>query len=124
MDKFINATHLIQTLEDTKLLIDNSPVSAFQKTVCKMTLNGAIQYMQEEMAAGGEFHRVIHAHWIEHFEDFGESFFVECSALNARLVILAKILINQSFVLTVELLWTRRLSNGESSFTSWVWTFI
>lgn len=29
MDKFINATHLIQTLEDTKLLIDNSPVSAF-----------------------------------------------------------------------------------------------
>lgn len=45
MDKFINATHLIQTLEDTKPLIDNSPVSAFQKTVCKMTLNGAIQYM-------------------------------------------------------------------------------
>ena len=55
MDKFINATHLIQTLEDTKPLIDNSPVSAFQKTVCKMTLNGAIQYMQEEMAEGGEF---------------------------------------------------------------------
>lgn len=40
MEKFINATHLIQTLEDTKPLIDNSPVSAFQKTVCKMTLNG------------------------------------------------------------------------------------
>ena len=77
MDKFINATHLIQTLEDTKPLIDNSPVSAFQKTVCKMTLNGAIQYMQEEMAAGGEFRRVVHAHWIEHFEDFGESFFVD-----------------------------------------------
>lgn len=48
MDKFINATHLIQTLEDTKPLIDNSPVSAFQKTVCKMTLNGAIQYMQRD----------------------------------------------------------------------------
>lgn len=31
-----------------------------------MTLNGAIQYMQEEMAAGGEFRRVVHAHWIEH----------------------------------------------------------
>lgn len=74
---------MIQTLEDTKPLIDNSPVSAFQKTVCKMTLNGAIQYMQEEMAAGGEFRRVVHAHWIEHFEDFGESFFVECSACHS-----------------------------------------
>lgn len=40
MEKFINATHLIQTLEDTKPLIDNSSVSAFQKTVCKMTLEG------------------------------------------------------------------------------------
>lgn len=83
MDKFINATHLIQTLEDTKPLIDNSPVSAFQKTVCKMTLDGAIQYMQKEMAEGGEFHRVIHAYWIKHFEDFGEGFFVECSACHS-----------------------------------------
>lgn len=83
MEKFINATHLIQTLEDTKPLIDNSSVSAFQKTVCKMTLEGAIQYMQEEIAAGGEFCRVVHAHWIEHFEDFGESFFVECSACHS-----------------------------------------
>lgn len=80
MDKFINATHLIQTLEDTKPLIDNSPVSAFQKTICKMTLNGAIQYMQEEMAAGGEFRRVVHAHWIEHEADFGESLYCECSS--------------------------------------------
>ena len=78
MEKFINATHLIQTLEDTKPLIDNSSVSAFQKTV-----EGAIQYMQEEMAAGGEFRQVVHAHWIEHFEDFGESFFVECSACHS-----------------------------------------
>ena len=54
MEKFINATHLIQTLEDTKPLIDNSSVSAFQKTVCKMTLEGAIQYMQEEMRTIGE----------------------------------------------------------------------
>lgn len=80
MDKFINATHLIQTLEDTKPLIDNSSVSVFQKTVCKMTLNGAIQYMQEEMAAGGEFRRVVHAHWIEHEADFGESLYCECSS--------------------------------------------
>lgn len=109
MEKFINATHLIQTLEDTKPLIDNSSVSAFQKTVCKMTLEGAIQYMQEEMAAGGEFRQVVHAHWIEHFEDFGESFFVECSACHS-----SKTLMNQSFVLTVELSWTRRLSDAYS----------
>lgn len=83
MDKYINATHLIQTLEDTKPLIDSSPVSSFQKTVCKMTLDGAIQYMQKEMAADGEFCQVVHAHWIEHLEDFGEIFFVECSACHS-----------------------------------------
>nr|DAN11512.1 MAG TPA: hypothetical protein [Bacteriophage sp.] len=48
----------------------------------------------------------------------------KASLLNARLVVLAKMSMNQSFVLTVELLWTRRLSDGKSSFTSWVWTFI
>ena len=26
---------------------------------------------------------MVHAHWIEHFEDFGESFFVECSACHS-----------------------------------------
>lgn len=75
MEKFINATHLIQTLEDTKPLIDSSHVSAFQKTVCKMTLDGAIQYMQKEMAAGGEFRQVVHAHWID---DYGNSACSEC----------------------------------------------
>lgn len=75
MDKFVNATHLIQTLEDTKPLIDSSHVSAFQKTVCKMTLDGAIQYMQKEMAAGGEFRQVVHAHWID---DYGNSACSEC----------------------------------------------
>mgnify|MGYP007124393247 CR=1 FL=1 len=119
MDKFINATHLIQTLEDTKPLIDNSPVSAFQKTVCKMTLNGQFNICKKRWPQA-----VSSVEW---FMPTGLNILKileKASLLNARLVILAKMPMNQSSVLTVELLWTRRLSNGESSFTSWVWTFI
>ena len=107
MDKFINATHLIQTLEDTKPLIDNSPVSAFQKTVCKMTLNGAFNTCKKRWP--------LAVSSVEWFTPTGLNILKileKASLLNVRLVILAKISMNQSFVLTAELLWTRRLSNA------------
>lgn len=34
----------------------------------------------EQRPAGGEFRRVVHAHWIEHEADFGESLYCECSS--------------------------------------------
>lgn len=44
----------------------------------------AMQYtksiLEKEMSAGGEFRRVVHAHWIEHEADFGESLYCECSS--------------------------------------------
>lgn len=120
MDKFVNATRLIGVLDSA---IARPSARGNAKSIDDMWCDMAMQYtkciLEEEISAGGEFRRVVHAHWIEHYEDFGESFL-----LNARLVILEKMSMNQSFVLTVELLWTRRLSDGESSFTSWVWTFI
>lgn len=44
-----------------------------------VSLYGVSCYEQDEIQHR-EFRPVVHAHWIEHFEDFGESFFVECSA--------------------------------------------
>lgn len=111
MEKYINATRLIGVLDSA---IARTMARGNAKSIDDMWCDMAMQYtkriLEEEISAGGEFRRVVHAHWIEHFEDFGESFFV--ALLNARLVILAKILMNQSFVLTVELSWTRRLSDA------------
>lgn len=109
MEKYINATRLIGVLDSA---IARTMARGNAKSIDDMWCDMAMQYtkriLEEEISAGGEFRRVVHAHWIEHFEDFLE----KVSLLNARLVILAKILMNQSFVLTVELSWTRRLSDA------------
>lgn len=47
-----------------------------------VSLYGVSCYEQDEIQHR-EFRPVVHAHWIEHFEDFGESFFVECSACHS-----------------------------------------
>lgn len=80
MDKFVNATRLIGVL-DSAIALPKARGNA--KLWCDMAIQYTKRILEEEMAAGGEFHRVIHAHWIEHFEDFGESFFVECSACHS-----------------------------------------
>lgn len=77
MDKFVNATRLLDKLDTDIKMLDNyhtweaSAISYMEKTINEVIENG------------GEFRPVVHAHWIEHFEDFGESFFVECSACHS-----------------------------------------
>lgn len=77
MDKFVNATRLLDKLDVDIKMLDN----------CHTWEESAISYMErtinEVIENGGEFRPVVHAHWIEHFEDFGESFFVECSACHS-----------------------------------------
>ena len=84
MDKFVNATRLIGVLDSA---IARPMARGNAKSIDDMWCDMAMQYtkriLEEEMSAGGEFRRVVHAHWIEHFEDFGESFFVECSACHS-----------------------------------------
>lgn len=84
MDKFVNATRLIGVLDSA---IARPSARGNAKSIDDMWCDMAMQYtkriLEEEMSAGGEFRRVVHAHWIEHFEDFGESFFVECSACHS-----------------------------------------
>lgn len=77
MDRYINATRLLDKLDADIKMLDNyhtweaSAISYMERTINEVIENG------------GEFRRVVHAHWIEHFEDFGESFFVECSACHS-----------------------------------------
>ena len=84
MEKYINATRLIGVLDSA---IARTMARGNAKSIDDMWCDMAMQYtkriLEEEMSAGGEFSRVVHAHWIEHFEDFGESFFVECSACHS-----------------------------------------
>lgn len=80
MDKFVNATRLIGILDSA---IASPRARGNTKMWCYMAMQYTKRILEEEMSAGGEFRRVVHAHWIEHFEDFGESFFVECSACHS-----------------------------------------
>jgi hypothetical protein len=80
MDKFVNATRLIGVL-DSAIALPKARCNA--KLWCDMAMQYTKRILEEEISAGGEFRRVVHAHWIEHFEDFGESFFVECSACHS-----------------------------------------
>lgn len=81
MDKFVNATRLIGVLDSA---ITRPRVRGNAKSIDDMWCDMAMQYtkriLEEEISAGGEFRRVVHAHWIEHEADFGESLYCECSS--------------------------------------------
>lgn len=83
MDKYINATNLIKNID--AILAKNPPRGNGKSTgdvVVRAALGVTKQMVQDELKVG-EVRPVVHAHWIEHFEDFGESFFVECSACHS-----------------------------------------
>ena len=83
MDKFVNATRLIGVLDSAIARLMAKSLKSIDDMWCDMVMQYTKRILEEEMSAGGEFRRVVHAHWIEHFEDFGESFFVECSACHS-----------------------------------------
>jgi hypothetical protein len=77
MDKFINATRLIGIL-DSALACPRDRGNA--KSIGNMVMQCTKLILEKEISAGGEFRRVVHAHWIEHEADFGESLYCECSS--------------------------------------------
>ncbi len=77
MDKFINATRLIGIL-DSALACPRGRGNA--KSIGNMVMQCTKLILEKEISAGGEFRRVVHAHWIEHEADFGESLYCECSS--------------------------------------------
>lgn len=83
MYKFVNATRLIGVLDSAIARLMAKSLKSIDDMWCDMVMQYTKRILEEEMSAGGEFRRVVHAHWIEHFEDFGESFFVKCSACHS-----------------------------------------
>lgn len=77
MDKFVNATRLIGVLDSA---IARPRARGNAKSIEDMSMQYTKRILEEETSAGGEFRRVVHAHWIEHEADFGESLYCECSS--------------------------------------------
>ena len=61
MDKFVNATRLIGILDSA---IARPRARGNTKMWCYMVMQYTKRILEEEMSAGGEFRRVVHAHWI------------------------------------------------------------
>ena len=76
MDKFVNATRLIGVLDSA---IARPKARGNAKSIDDLWCDMAMQYtkriLEEEISAGGEFRRVVHAHWID---DYGDSACSEC----------------------------------------------
>nr|DAV37763.1 MAG TPA: Transcription initiation factor IIE, alpha FINGER, Transcription [Bacteriophage sp.] len=71
MDKYINATHLDSVLDDVLEIIElDKSASSFQKTCCKMSVEYAKEILKREIAAGGEFRPVTHAHWVSKYGNY------------------------------------------------------
>lgn len=74
MDRYTNVTRLLDKLDADIKMLDNyhtweaSAISYMERTINEVIENG------------GEFRPVVHAHWIEHEADFGESLYCECSS--------------------------------------------
>lgn len=64
MDTYINATSLIKTLEMSKKEITRKTPNQFQKVMCNYSLDSAIKYIEAAEASGGEFRKIVRAHWV------------------------------------------------------------
>lgn len=84
MDKFVNATKILDSIDAALKAV---PPRANGKSVREIPYEFCYarrtQKYDSREIQHREFRPVVHAHWIEHFEDFGESFFVECSACHS-----------------------------------------
>lgn len=80
MDKYINATNLIKNIDAA---LAKTPPRGNGKSTGDVVIRAALgvtkQIVQDELKTG-EFRPVVHAHWIRHETDFGESLYCECSS--------------------------------------------
>lgn len=67
MDKFVNATRLIGVLDEAldKNRLARQDPNLFQHFFVNSCMEYSKQLLENEIAAGGEFRRVVHAHWID-----------------------------------------------------------
>lgn len=83
MDKFVNATKILDSIDAALKAVPPRANGKSERFLTNFVTLGVLKNMIQDEIQHREFRPVVHAHWIEHFEDFGESFFVECSACHS-----------------------------------------
>lgn len=80
MDKFINATKILDSIDAALKAVPPRANGKSEKFLTNFVTLGVLKNMIRDEIQHREFRPVVHAHWIEHEADFGESLYCECSS--------------------------------------------
>ena len=83
MDKFVNATKILDSIDAALKAVPPRANGKSERFLTNFVTLGVLKNMIQDEIQHREFRPVVNAHWIEHEADFGESFFVECSACHS-----------------------------------------
>lgn len=80
MDKFVNATKILDSIDAALKAVPPRANGKSEKFLTNFVTLGVLKNMIQDEIQHREFRPVVHAHWIEHEADFGESLYCECSS--------------------------------------------
>lgn len=80
MDKYVNATNLMKNIDTALAKTPPRGNGKFTGAILIWVALGVTKQMVQDELKVGEVRPVVHAHWIEHEADFGESLYCECSS--------------------------------------------
>lgn len=80
MDKFVNATKILDSIDAALKAVPSRMNGKSERFLTNFVTLGVVKNMIQDEIQHREFRPVVHAHWIEHEADFGESLYCECSS--------------------------------------------
>lgn len=80
MDKFVNATRILDSIDAALKVVPPRANGKSERFLTNFVTLGVVKNMIQDEIQHCEFRPVVHAHWIEHEADFGESLYCECSS--------------------------------------------
>lgn len=80
MDKFVNATKILDSIDAALKAVPPRANGKSERFLTNFVTLGVLKNMIQNEIQHREFRPVVHAHWIEHEADFGESLYCECSS--------------------------------------------
>lgn len=80
MDKFVNATKILDSIDAALKAVPPRANGKSERFFTNFVTLGVLKNMIQDEIQHREFRPVVHAHWIEHEADFGESLYCECSS--------------------------------------------
>ena len=80
MDKFVNATRILDSIDAALKAVPPRANGKSERFLTNFVTLGVVKNMIQDEIQHREFRPVVHAHWIEHEADFGESLYCECSS--------------------------------------------